>query len=64
MEEEMVVSTELYELLLHLDFQILLGKIQSMLLGRSLYFLFSRLGWCAGGLCIAVICALFDLASN
>lgn len=34
--------------LLHLDFTYLVNKIQSMLLGRGLHFLFHRLGWASG----------------
>lgn len=45
--------------LIHLDFTFLLNKIKSMLLGRSLYFLFNRLGW-AGGLFLATLYFLFD----
>lgn len=45
---------------LDLDWHMLMGKIQSMLLGKSFRFLFSRLGF--GGLCcIQVICALLDM---
>ena len=44
-------------LLIGMDFNMLLMKLQSMLLGKSLHFLFSRLGWCGGGLLVlAVLC--------
>ena len=44
---------------LDLDWHMLVGKIKSMLLGKSFHFLFSRLGF--GGLCcIEVSCALLD----
>lgn len=47
-------------LLSGVDFQVILAKLQSMLLGKSLHFLFSRLGWCGGGLVIAVVFSLLD----
>ncbi|KAK8978915.1 hypothetical protein V6N11_030961 [Hibiscus sabdariffa] len=31
-----------------------------MILTKSLHFLFSRLGWCGGGLVITIIFSLFD----
>lgn len=44
-------------LLIGSDFNLVLMKLQSMLLGKSLHFLFSRLGWCGGGLILlAVLC--------
>ena len=42
-------------LVLGLDWNILLVKIKSMLLGRSFHFLFSRLGWCCGDFLLAAI---------
>ncbi|GMI95814.1 hypothetical protein HRI_005288800 [Hibiscus trionum] len=33
-----------------IDFNLVLMKLQSILLGKSLHFLFSRLGWCGGGI--------------
>ena len=48
-------------LLIGIDFNLVLMKLQSMLLGKSLHFLFSRLGWCGGGLILlAVLCFDFD----
>lgn len=39
---------------------ILSVKIKSLLLGRGIHFFLGRLGWCAGGLFLAIIFALFD----
>nr|QHB79555.1 hypothetical protein [Sesuvium portulacastrum] len=41
-------------LLLGIDLNMVLMKLQSMLLGKSLHLLFSRLGWCGGGLILVV----------
>ena len=41
--------------ILGFDFYLLLGKLQSMLLTKSLHLLLSRLGWCGGGMVIAVV---------
>ena len=47
-------------LFIELDFlNLFLVKIQSMILGKGLHFLFSRLGWCAGGLLITALFTLF-----
>lgn len=35
-----------------IDFNLVLMKLQSILLGKSLHFLFSRLGWCVFGIMI------------
>lgn len=43
-----------YCYVLGLDDHILFLKIKGMLLGKSFRFLVSRLGWCAGGFCIAI----------
>lgn len=42
-----------------IDFNVVLMKFQSMLLGKSLHFLFSRLGWC-GGCVILFLVLLFN----
>lgn len=42
------------------DLNIFFVKIKAMLVGRSCHFLISRLGWCTGGLILAVIYPLFD----
>nr|YP_010833570.1 hypothetical protein QLP06_mgp043 [Jatropha curcas]WFG81196.1 hypothetical protein [Jatropha curcas] len=47
-------------LLIGIDFNLFLVKLKSMLLTKSLHFLFSRLGWCGGGLVIAVVFSLLD----
>lgn len=45
---------------LGLDEHILFLKIKGMLLGKFFQFLVSRLGWCTGGLILAVILPLFN----
>jgi len=47
-------------LLIGMDFNLFLVKLKSMLLTKSLHFLFSRLGWCGGGLVIAVVLTIKD----
>lgn len=47
-------------LLIGMDFNLFLVKLQSILLTKSLHFLFSRLGWCGGGLVIAVVLTILD----
>lgn len=44
--------------LIGIDFHLFLSKC---LLTKSLHFLFSRLGWCGGGLLITFVFSLFDL---
>lgn len=39
-----------YLALIGIDLNLVLMKLKSMLLGKYLYFLLSRLGWCGGGL--------------
>jgi len=47
-------------LFMGIDWGIFFMKVKSMLLGKSLHFLFSRLGWCGGSLIlVAFLC--FDL---
>ena len=43
-----------------MDFHFFLVKLKSMLLTKSLHFLFSRLGWCGGGLVIAIVLTILD----
>lgn len=51
-------------ILLGVDPTLLLGKIKGMLLRRSLYFLFSRLGWSTGSRIILGFCDFLDLEMN
>lgn len=51
-------------ILLGVDPTLLLGKIKGMLLRRSLYFLFSRLGWSTGSRIILGFCDFVDLEMN
>ena len=51
-------------LLLGVDPTFLLGKIKGMLLRRSFYFLFSRLGWSTGSRIIFGFYSFFDLQMN
>lgn len=43
-----------------MDFNLFLVKLKSMLLTKSLHFLFSRLGWCGGGLVLAIVFTIMD----
>jgi len=47
-------------LLIGMDFHLFVVKLKSMLLTKYLHFLFSRLGWCGGGLVIAIVLTILD----
>ena len=46
--------------LIDVHFDMLLLKVKWTLFSKSFHFLFSRLGWCTGGLIFLVIFSLFD----
>lgn len=47
--------------LIDVNLDMLLLKVKLTLVSKSLHFLFSRLGWCTGGLIFTFILSIGDL---